>query len=133
MTNQDLRWKQSFKNFLKAFDLLKRFIDKGPLNEFEELGLIQCFEYNYELGWNVIKDFYESKGKTHIQGSRDAFQLVLKNGIIFDENLWMDMIKSRVLTSDTYRLSITKEIVKDITDKYFFAFSSLKKSFERNL
>jgi hypothetical protein len=45
----DVRWKQRFSNYCKALSQLQKFIDKGDLNELEEQGLIQAFEYTYEL------------------------------------------------------------------------------------
>ena len=48
MNQQDSRWKQRFQNFLKAFALLEEAVkiyhEKG-LNDLEEQGLIQRFEY----------------------------------------------------------------------------------------
>jgi len=59
MSTIDIRWIQRFNNFSKAFKQLTKFIEKGELSELEQQGLIQSFEYNYELAWNTIKDFYE--------------------------------------------------------------------------
>jgi len=39
----DVRWKQRFGNFKKAFSQLTEFIEKGELNKFEVQGLIQFF------------------------------------------------------------------------------------------
>lgn len=126
MTNQDIRWKQRLQNFVHAFNQISEFMQKGNLNKFEEQGLIQCFEYNYELSWNVIKDFYESQGESNIQGSRDAFRLAFKRGLIKDGEVWMEMIKSRALTSHTYNEAIANEIVKKIQNNYYTAFHDLK-------
>ena len=62
MEEKDIRWKQRFSNYQKATSQLKKFIDKGELNELEKQGLIQAFEYTYELAWNVMKDFLNYKG-----------------------------------------------------------------------
>ncbi|MFI3122110.1 MAG: nucleotidyltransferase substrate binding protein [Methylococcaceae bacterium] len=72
MQNNDIRWVQRFGNFCKALAQLTKFIAKGDLNELEKQGLIQCFEYTYELAWNTLKDFYQSQAETDIQGSKDA-------------------------------------------------------------
>ena len=58
----DIRWKQRFSNLEKAFGQLTEFIEKGELNKFELQGLIQCFEYTFELGWKVMKDYLENEG-----------------------------------------------------------------------
>jgi len=38
----------------------------------EKQGLIQSFEYTYELAWNTLKDYFEDQGETNIHGSRDV-------------------------------------------------------------
>ena len=48
MPAPDVRWIQRFANYNKALEKLSRFIEKGQLNEFEEQGLIQCFEYSQQ-------------------------------------------------------------------------------------
>ena len=102
---EDIRWHQRLSNFNLALNELTEAIEiqkSRPFTKLEEQGLIQAFEYNYELAWNVIKDFYEAQAETDIQGSRDAIRLAFKRGLIANGALWMEMIKSRVLTSHTY-------------------------------
>lgn len=60
--NLDIRWKQRFSNFKKAALQLQEFIEKGELNKFEVQGLIQCFEYTFELAWKTMKDYLEQEG-----------------------------------------------------------------------
>jgi nucleotidyltransferase substrate binding protein (TIGR01987 family) len=95
------------------------------LNPVEEQGLIQCFEYNFELSWNTIKDFYTEQGETDIQGSRDAFRLAFKRGLLSDGELWMDMIKSRAQTVHTYNTQTAQEVVQKIRKLYYPAFAKL--------
>jgi len=63
VTTQDIRWIQRFNNFSKAFNQLTKFIEKGVLNELEKQGLIQAFEYTYELACNTLKDYFDAQGK----------------------------------------------------------------------
>jgi len=103
MEKQDVRWKQRFNNYSKALSQLEKFIVKGKeLNELEEQGMIQAFEYTFELAWNLLKDYYEYQGVTNLQGSRDAFRLAFNRGLITDGEAWMKMIESRSKTSHTY-------------------------------
>jgi hypothetical protein len=72
MAEKDIRWIQRCSNYSKALGQLSKFIEKNELNELEKQGLIQAFEYTYELAWNTIKAYFEDQGETGIHGSRDA-------------------------------------------------------------
>ncbi len=125
MTTQDIRWIQRFNNYDKALSQLTKFIEKGELNEFEEQGLIQAFEYTFELAWNTIKDYFEAQGETTIRGSRDAFRMAFQRGLVEDGEIWMAMIQSRILTSHTYNEELAEEIATAIVEKYFPQFVML--------
>lgn len=127
MTTADIRWIQRLSNFSKALAQLAKFIEKGELSELEQQGLIQSFEYNYELAWNTIKDFYENQGEAGIQGSRDAIRMAFRRGLIEEGDIWMKMVKSRTLTSHTYNEDTAKEIADAIFGEYFIEFKKLHK------
>ncbi|MBX2929488.1 MAG: nucleotidyltransferase substrate binding protein [Saprospiraceae bacterium] len=126
MEDKDIRWQQRFANFSKAFLQLEKFIQQfDTLNELEEQGMIQAFEYNFELAWNVIKDYYTYQGESDIQGSRDAFRLGFKRGLLRDGESWMNMIESRMKTSHTYNEQTAKEVISAILNEYFALFKEL--------
>jgi nucleotidyltransferase substrate binding protein (TIGR01987 family) len=124
--NPDIRWKQRFSNFEKAVNQLQRFIAKGKLNEFEEQGLIQCFEYTYELGCNVLKDYLEYAGHQEINGSRTAIMTAFRFGLIEDGEGWMEMFKDRNKSSHTYNEDTANEIITHIYDYSLPLFLQLK-------
>jgi nucleotidyltransferase substrate binding protein (TIGR01987 family) len=131
---KDIRWKQRFANFSKALSQLEKFIRKGAdLNEMEQQGMIQAFEYNFELSWNLIKDYYEYQGATEIQGSRDAFRMAFNRGLISDGESWMKMIESRKKTSHTYNEDTAAEIASAVLSEYFFMFNDLHKTMQKIL
>ena len=127
--DNDIRWMQRFDNYRKAVTQLGKFIEKTDLNELEVQGLIQSFEYNYELSWNTIKDYFEHQGETEIFGSRDAFRLAFKRGLVKNGDVWMDMIRSRALTSHTYNREAAEEIVRKIRTEYYPEFRKLSERF----
>jgi len=132
MENKDIRWVQRFANFKKALAQLEKFIEKGEdLNELEEQGMIQAFEYNFELAWNLIKDYYEYQGVTEIQGGRDAFRLAFNRGLIENGEGWMQMIESRTKTSHTYNKETADEIASDILNKYYALFKALHQTMDK--
>ena len=64
MTNtENIRWKQRFQNFEKAFLLLKEIVEsRDYLSEYEAIvqeGIVQRFEYTFELIWKTLKDKME--------------------------------------------------------------------------
>lgn len=123
--DQDVRWVQRFNNYSKALAQLTQFIEQESLNELEEQGLIQAFEYTFELAWNTLKDYLESQGEADLFGSRDVIRMAFKRGLITEGEIWMDMIKSRTLSSHTYHEEVAQKIVNDTREKYFLAFSQL--------
>jgi nucleotidyltransferase substrate binding protein (TIGR01987 family) len=127
---QDIRWQQRFQNYSKAVRQLTKFVAKGELNELEQQGLIQSFEYTFELAWNTIKDFFEAQGETDILGSRDAFRLAFKRGLFDDGETWMEMIKSRALTSHTYNEDVAQAMVHSILARYYAEFVRLQARFD---
>ena len=60
----DIRWKQRFQNFDRAYVLLRDALENGPsaLNPLEKEGVVQRFEYCFELAWKTIKDYLEYGG-----------------------------------------------------------------------
>ncbi len=115
---QDTRWKQRFANFQKATNQLTEFINKGELNKFEVQGLIQCFEYTFELAWKTMKDYLEYQGfivKSPRQTIKTAFQVEL----IKDGHIWIDALEKRKLMAHTYDEQIAKEVELLIREKYY--------------
>ena len=119
MVTQDIRWIQRFNHFTKALGQLKKFIQKGELNELGEQRLIQAFEYTYELAWTTIKDYLEAQGETEIHGSRDALRLAFQRGLIEDGETRMDMVRSRILSSHSYNEEVAQQIANSVFQQYF--------------
>lgn len=103
-----------------------------PLSDLEKQGLIQSFEFCHELAWNVVKDYLEFQGNTGILGSRDAMREAFQKGFISNGSDWMDMIKSRNLSSHTYNKKIAEDIVNQILNTYAPRFNELE-AFFKNL
>ncbi len=83
------------------------------------------FEFCHELAWNTIKDLLEHQGITGLLGSRDAVREAFSIGLINHGEDWMDMIKSRNLSSHTYNKEVAEEIVQKIIGQYASCFEEL--------
>jgi nucleotidyltransferase substrate binding protein (TIGR01987 family) len=129
---QDIRWKQRFNNYLKAFQTLDEasvLAQTRALSNLEQQGLIQSFEFTHELAWNVFKDYLSDKGVTGLIGSKDATRSAFKNGLIEQGNDWMAMIADRNLTSHTYDQETAQAIATHILEQYYPAFKSMAEKF----
>lgn len=131
--NEDIRWRQRFSNFQKALLQLQEAVVLENPNKLEEQGLIQAFEFTYELAWNVLKDFMEYQGVGEIIGSRDAFRKAFSEGIVSDGSVWMRMIESRNKTTHTYNEATARDIAEDVRVAYFPAFQELEQVFLKRL
>jgi nucleotidyltransferase substrate binding protein (TIGR01987 family) len=111
--NPDVRWRQRFQSFRKAFAQLSSATElaaKRPLTELEQQGLIQAFEFTHELAWNTLKDFLESRGALNIYGSKDATREAFARGLIANGEEWMAMIAGRNRSSHTYNEKTAREL-----------------------
>ena len=131
---EDIRWKQRFNNFCDAFRELSEAIDLAalrPLSWLEKQGVIQGFEYTHELAWNMLKDYLEYQGLSGLIGSRDSTREAFKRGLIGDGETWMEMIKSRNLTSHAYDRETAEQIFTAICSRFFAEFEKLHVEFSR--
>lgn len=127
--SKENRWQQRFDNFLNALSQLENGISiqkQRELSDLEKQGLIQAFEFTHELAWNTLKDYLEFQGVFNLTGSRDTCREAFQKNLITRGEIWMDMIKSRNLTSHTYNKVISNQIIKSINADYFPCFIDLK-------
>ena len=130
----DVRWKQRFNNYLKAFLTLTEAVQLAQtrtLSRLEQQGLIQGFEFTHELAWNVLKDYLENKGISGLIGSKDATRSAFKNGLIGHGEDWMKMIEARNLSLHTYNLETAQEIADDIIGRFYPAFEEMAETLTR--
>jgi len=126
--SNDVRWIQRLDSWNCALAQFAKFMARsGELNELEEQGLIQAFEYNHELAWKTQKDFLEESGYVDLFGSKNVARKAFEVGLIDDGQVWMNMIKSRNLTSHTYNEETTQKIITAIIDEYYQTFCQLNK------
>jgi nucleotidyltransferase substrate binding protein (TIGR01987 family) len=125
----DVRWKQRFQNFRRAFALLQEAMEEGPdrLSDLEKEGVIQRFEFSFELAWKCMKDFLEAGGLTL---SPVTPKQVLKEAfaakIIEDGHVWIEMLDQRNRASHTYDEVILNEIVTKIGAHYLTPMAALQ-------
>ena len=130
----DVLWKQRFQNFDRAFVLLRQALENGPgaLNQLEKEGVVQRFEYSFELAWKTVKDYLEENGILFVTVTP---RQVLKDGfaakVIADGQVWIDMLDHRNLLSHTYSLASFEKAVDAIAARYLPAMAALHEFLHR--
>lgn len=125
MENQDIRWKQRFDHYSNALKLLNIAVamDFEKMDDLQKEGFVQRFEFTHELSWKLMKDYLNYQGNFEINGSRDAIREAFKVGLIQDGEVWMEMIRSRNLSSHTYEQATMKQILENVSEKYIQEFN----------
>ncbi len=118
--NNDIRWKQRFTNFEKAFKSLENASAKRTLSDLERAGLIKTYELAFELAWKTLKDYLEDKD-LQVKYPRDTIKESFKNEIIEDGEIWLDMLGKRNLMVHAYDEATAKLAKKLITEYYIHA------------
>ena len=126
MENNLPRWEQKLISYRKALRRLADVVNVmkvRQLNDFEADGLIQRFEFTFELAWKLMKSYAEYQGTDkEIMGSRDAIRWAFENKLIEDSDVWMEMIKRRNDTSHNYDEDTAADVVLRVKDAYLQAF-----------
>ena len=129
----DIRWQQRFQNFDKAFILLRSALQDRALNQLSDLeqeGVIQRFEYSYELAWKTMKDYLEAEGLTITPVTpRNVIKEAFAAGIIKDGQVWIDMMLHRNILSHTYDFSKFRTVLEALNNRYLKAMDDLHEWF----
>ncbi|RFF27857.1 MULTISPECIES: nucleotidyltransferase substrate binding protein [unclassified Wenzhouxiangella] len=127
------RWIQRLDNYKRAHAQLKGAVDlmrRRELSDLEKQGVIQAFEFTWELAWNLLKDYLNWQGETEITGARDAIREAFSRELIEKGQVWMAMLQDRNRTAHTYNESTMREILTSIDEQYIEQLDGLKRQFQ---
>jgi nucleotidyltransferase substrate binding protein (TIGR01987 family) len=124
--SQPPRWKYRFDNFQRAFLLLEDGIaasEQRSLSQLEKEGLIQRFEYTWELAWKTLRDYLEAEGVVlETITPSQVIRAGLNARIITNGEVWMRALDARNRMSHTYDLKAFEEIIEAIRRAYLGIF-----------
>lgn len=132
MSNQDIRWKQRFQNYEKAFGRLARAIEvvrATPDDDLLQSGLVQTYEYTFELAWKTLKDYLEMEGFL-LRSPRETIRQGFQSGYIENAEDWLQALADRNLTVYIYDDEVIARVLKDIFERYFFILQEFYKAFK---
>jgi len=125
---KDIRWKQRFENYSKAYISLLESDDalkKEPDNGFIKDSVIQRYEYTIELAWKLMKDYLEEQGFIDVTSPKKVIRKAFEERLIQDGNGWIAALNGRNITSHAYDETKANEVIKDISEKYILLFRDL--------
>ena len=119
MNNNDT-WTARFQSYRKALARLQEGVDMdiNALSDIERDGLVQRFEFTFELAWKTLQDYCQWNS-FDVYGPKNSIRKAYELGIIKDGHTWMQMAKDRNLTVHTYDETRAIDIIQKIHNSYF--------------
>lgn len=119
------------ENFIKALDTLRKGLQQyDGKDDLARDGIIQRFEYTFELAWKTLQRRFESEGLLGLNSPKNVLREAYTGLFIEDEEVWLAMLKDRNSTAHIYNSSLAEEIYKNIKDRYLNAFEKLAKELQ---
>jgi nucleotidyltransferase substrate binding protein (TIGR01987 family) len=89
--------------------------------------IIKKYETLEDLTWKLLSKIFKSYG-LEINNPRGCYKQAFKEGLLYDINIWNDILLSRNSTSHIYNESDYENIKDKILDEYIDAIESLLKN-----
>ena len=123
------RWQYRFDNYKRAFLLLREAMElreTRELSQLEQEGIIQRFEYSWELSWNLLRDYLEHQGVIiNINTPVNVIRAASKANIINHAEIWMNALDDRNKMTHVYNFARFEEVIKNIQKDYLTILGNL--------
>lgn len=120
------RFKQRLLEYNNALTRLKEGLEKSADDDLYIDGILQRFEFTFELAWKTMKDYLEYQGIIPKIGSpREIIKNGFEEGIIENGEEWIKMMLSRNTLSHIYDEATSKKIYDEIKNEYVMLLEKL--------
>lgn len=96
-------------------------------------GVIQRFEFTFELSWKLMKMYLEYTGISDLRSPRETIREAYTYGLIEDGEQWIDMMVDRNKTVHLYDEEEAKLIYNKVKNIYSQLLSKLGSTVEEEL
>lgn len=125
---------QKIENFRRAVERLQEALTDSARNPESTVirdGVIQRFEFTFELAWKSLREYMADQGAdmSGVVFSKQVFKAAYAAQLIDDEQVWLDMLTSRNITSHVYDDQQAAQVVADIRDRYIAPLAALAASY----
>ena|ERR1035438_1440235 len=115
MSNEN-RWLQRLQNLNKAFKRLEDACAQDDYSELEVAGLVQTYEFTFELCWKTLKDKLTYEGY-EVNSPREVIKKAFEMELLTGVDQWLEALDSRNLFSHTYDNAIAMQATALIKEK----------------
>lgn len=122
------KFESKLANFINALQRLKESaveLAKIDASDVVRDGVIQRFEFTYELAWKTTKEYLEGIGIVDKTSPKAVIKEAYAQKLIVNEQNWLLMLNDRNLTSHVYKEEMAREIAARITTLYINEFEKL--------
>lgn len=115
-------------NYLRAVQRLGDALDEYTANPTDTVrdGVIQRFEFTFELAWKSLKEYMQDQGATSpLQFPKQVLREAYAAELIDDDKLWLDMLEARNSTSHIYDDRQAAAVMSGIRERYYKALQAL--------
>ena len=113
------RIKQYFADYDKALGRLKSALEEDvSISDTIIDGVIQRFEFTYELAWKLAKSFLNYNG-IEANNPRSVIKEAFSEGMIANGQGWIDMLEDRNKTSHVYDEAAALKIYDKIKKMHY--------------
>ena len=119
---------KKFDNYVSNLEILQKAENEDLGNEFIISGIIDKFSIQFELSWKVLKELlrYEGKRAAASGSPREILKAAYEVYDFIDEDIWLDMLKSRNDMTHIYDGNAAKRLVDSILHRYIPEFVKLR-------
>ena len=118
----------------KLNDAVKRLNEgiKSAKDQLDQDGVIQRFEFTFELLWKTLKLFLTAEGIL-IRSPKETLKEAFRFGLIKEEDVYLNMLEDRNQTSHLYREDASNDIFLRIKSEYLKAIKTLLKELKKRI
>lgn len=112
MNQEDL----SLKPLQAALESLEDILSQ-PLNEYIRDGVIQRFEFTFELSWKALQRYFRLIGREDIaSGPKPIIREAGKDGLIDNVEAWLDFLEKRNISTHVYNDKQAESVYQSAKD-----------------
>lgn len=125
---------KKIENFEKALTRLEEgILSFDNIDDLKRDGLIQRFEFTFELVWKTLKSVFEEEGILGLNSPKLILKEAYVAEMIKDQTVWLTMLVDRNSTSHIYSETLAIEICQRIIKIYVVEIRGLLENIKKRM